>query len=191
MIEIIATVMGLIQGVLVWANKRANWIFYCLQYIFMGIFSIQNHLYGDLTNSAVYFLVGVAGWFLWNKGSKMLKIKRCTGRERIAYIAALTVGTGVLYFILKPTNDPLPLLDSFTTVSGYVATYLMLTKKTDTWVIWFINDMFYIAEYCMLPNQAWYLMGLNVIWTAMAVGSFITWRREALKNEENILCGKI
>lgn len=38
-------------------------IFYCLQYVFMAIFSLSTRLYGDLTNCVEYFSVGVVGGF--------------------------------------------------------------------------------------------------------------------------------
>ena len=184
MIEILATVMGLIQGGLVWANKRSNWIFYCLQYVFMAIFSIQARLYGDLTNSIVYFIVGIVGFILWNRQKGSVPIKKCSTKERIIYTTMIIIGAVITYFILKSTADPLPLLDALTTVTGYFATYYMLTKKTDAWILWLINDILYIVEYLMLPEKAWYLMALNIIWTFMAVGSLITWNKLSKRQEK-------
>ena len=184
MIEILATIMGLIQGGLVWANKRSNWIFYCLQYVFMAIFGIQMKLYGDLTNSIVYFIVGVIGYILWNREKGNVPIKKCTYKERIIYSIITIVAITITYFILKATNDPLPLMDSLTTITGYVATFYMLTKKTDAWILWLINDILYIIEYIMLPDKAWYLMGLNIIWTFMAIGSLITWNKLARSQDQ-------
>ena len=83
----------------------------------------------------------------------------------------------MLTSILNRTTDPLPLLDSFTTITSLIATYYMIKKKIDTWVIWFINDIFYSIEYFILPNQALYLFILNIIWTFMAVGSYINWKK--------------
>ena len=176
--EILATAMGLVQGALVWADKRSNWIFYCLQYVFMAIFSLTSHLYGDLTNSIVYFTVGVIGWFMWNKKSSPA-IQNCSWKERGVYVLILAILSVVLYLGLRQTDDPLPVLDALTTAGGYVATYYMLTKKVDTWAIWFVVDVLYIVEYYLLPDKAWYLMGLNIIWTVMAVGSFISWKQKS------------
>jgi nicotinamide mononucleotide transporter len=176
-LELGATVLGLIQGVLVMLNKRSNWIFYILQMIFLIVFSSINHLYGDVTNNSIYLVMGIVGFILWNKNSKSSKITFCKLKERIIYIAIISLGTIVVSLILKNTDDPLPILDSFTTVSSFVATYYMMKKKIDTWVIWFINDIFYAIEYFILPNQALYLFALNIIWTGMAVASYINWKK--------------
>lgn len=175
--EIGATVFGLIQGVLVLLNKRSNWIFYILQMIFLIVFSLLNHLYGDVANNSVYLVMGVVGFILWNSKKESSKITKLSIKEKIIAVLIITFGTIILSFILKHTNDPLPLLDSFTTVSSFIATYYMMKKKLDTWVIWFINDIFYAIEYFILPNQALYLFALNIIWTFMAVGSYINWNK--------------
>ena len=66
-LEIGATIFGLIQGVLVMLNKRSNWIAYSMQMILMILFSLSMHLYGDVTNSAIYLVLGIIGFIIWNK----------------------------------------------------------------------------------------------------------------------------
>lgn len=176
-LELGATILGLIQGVLVMLNKRSNWIFYILQMIFLIVFSCINHLYGDVANNSIYLVMGIIGFILWNKSGKSSKISSCKLKERIIYISITFLGTIVVSLILKNTDDPLPILDAFTTVSSFVATYYMMRKKIDTWLIWFINDVFYAIEYFILPNQALYLFALNIIWTGMAVASYVNWKK--------------
>lgn len=175
-LEIGATVFGLIQGILVMFNKRSNWIAYTIQMLLLVLFSLSMNLYGDVINNSIYLVLGIIGFILWNKADKK-KITKCSWKERIIYTSTIGLVTIFGYLILKNTNDPLPLLDSFTTVSSLVATYYMMTKKIDTWIIWFINDIFYAVEYYILPNQAFYLFLLNVIWTFMAIGSYISWSK--------------
>lgn len=175
--EIGATVFGLIQGILVMLNKRCNWIFYILQMIFLIIFSTLNHLYGDIANNSIYLVMGIVGFILWNNNKDSNKITKASTKERIIYILLIALGTIILGIVLKNTDDPLPLLDSFTTISSLIATYYMIKKKIDTWIIWFINDIFYAVEYFILPDQALYLFALNIIWIFMAVGSYINWNK--------------
>ena len=174
--EVGSILLGLIQGALVMLKKRSNWIFYCLQMMFLIMFSVINHLYGDIFNNGIYLVMGIIGFILWNK-SKTNKIAKTSYKEKIVYITLIVIGTIILSLILKNTDDPLPLLDSFTTVSSLIATYYMINKKIDTWVIWFINDIFYAIEYFILPDQALYLFALNIIWAFMAIGSYINWNR--------------
>ena len=174
--EIGATIFGLIQGYLVMINKRSNWIFYILQMLFLIIFSFINHLYGDIFNNSIYLIMGIVGFILWDRNNK-LKITNTNIIEKIIYIFIIAFGTVIVSLILRKTNDPLPILDAFTTVSSLVATYYMVKKKIDTWIIWFINDIFYAIEYFVLPDQALYLFALNIIWTIMAILSYINWKK--------------
>lgn len=175
--EIMATILGLIQGVLVMLNKRSNWIFYILQMLFLIIFSSLNHLYADIVNNSFYLILGFVGFIYWYKNKETQKVTSVSNKERISYIFLIIIGTIVLNVVLKNTKDPLPLLDSFTTLTSLVATYYMIKKKIDTWIIWFVNDIFYAIEYFMLPNQAIYLFLLNIVWALMAVGSYINWHK--------------
>lgn len=176
-IEIISASLGLIQGVLVMLNKRSNWLFYIMQMLFLIIFSSINHLYGDIVNNSIYLVMGVVGFILWGKEEKINKITSAKLKEKIIYTLLIALGTLVLFCVLRKTDDPLPLLDSFTTISSLIATYYMMKKKIDTWIIWFINDIFYAIEYFILPNQAIYLFILNIIWTVLAVLSYINWKK--------------
>lgn len=174
--EIGGAVFGLTQGVLIMLNKRSNWIFYILEMLFLIMFSIINCLYGDIINNIFYLILGVIGFILWKKKDTN-KITCATYQERIIYVILMIIGTIILTSILNNTDDPLPFLDSFTTISSLVATYYMMKKKIDTWVIWFINDIFYAIEYILLPESAIYLFMLNIIWTFMAIASYINWRK--------------
>ena len=175
-LEISATIFGLIQGVLVMLNKRSNWIAYTIQMLLLIFFSLAMNLYGDVLNNSMYLVLGVIGFILWNREDTK-KIRKCSVKERIGYTFVIALATFIGYLILKNTNDPLPLLDSFTTVSSLVATYYMMIKKIDTWIIWFINDVFYALEFYILPDQAFYLFLLNVVWALMAVFSYLNWNK--------------
>lgn len=182
-IEISATVLGLLQALFVLFNKRANWIFYILQMICMIIFSLKNKFYGDVSNNCIYLTFGIIGYISWNN-KKTLLITTCSLIEKIIYISIITLLTTILYMLLKQTQDPKPLIDSFTTTSSFVATYYMVKRKIDTWIIWFINDIAYSFQYFLLDSPAYYLMTLNLIWTFMAIASYQNWlkimRKETL-----------
>lgn len=175
--EILATVFGLTQGILIMQNKRSNWIFYILQIAMLIVFSAVNHLYGDMTNNLIYLGMGIYGAILWGHGSSERPITKCSMQERIGYTLAIILGTIVVGTILRHTNDPLPMLDAFSTTSSFIATWYMVRRKLDAWIIWTINDLIYVIEYSLLPDTAYWLIGLNAIWTVMAVLSYRNWKK--------------
>jgi nicotinamide mononucleotide transporter len=92
-------------------------------------------------------------------------------------VLASTMLIVLSWIVLSKTNNPLPLLDSITSVTSIVATWFMFCHKLEAWIVWFVNDVFYIAEYFMLPDLALYLIGLYVVWTILAIVSFVNWKR--------------
>ena len=175
-LEIWATVLGLLQGIFVLLNKRSNWLFYIAQISCLIGFSYRNKLYGDVLSNSIYFFLGIYGWILWKDENKTI-ITQCSNKERLLYVLITILSTVSLFLFLTNTEDPLPLMDAFTTSSSFVATYYMVKRKLDSWVIWFINDICYVVQYSQLQHQAYYLMSLNIIWTIMAIISFFNWRK--------------
>lgn len=180
--EIGTTILGVLQGFFVLFNKRIHWIFYILQMICLILFSFINKLYGDMSNAFFYLIVGIVGFILWDPKRGKQMIRSCSFRERIRYTLFILFGTVGLYFLLKQTDDYLPAMDAFTTISSFVATYFMVLRKIDTWFVWFVNDICYVVQYSLLPQPAIYLLSLNIIWTGLAVLSYCQWH--------NIMKGK-
>lgn len=174
-VEIVATILGLIQGALIMFNKRINWVFYVIQMIALIVFSYQCKLYGDVLLNAIFVLFGVYGWFSWK--SKRKDVTTTKDRWVVDAFIAFVVMI-CLYMWLCTTGDPLPLKDAFTTSFGFLATIYMVLRRLETWVIWFIVDITYVWQYAMLPQPAYLLVGLNVLWSFMAVGSFVVWFKE-------------
>lgn len=184
MFEIIATVLGLIQGVLVMFNKRSNWIVYAAQMVALVIFSYQAKLYGDMWQNVFYFFFCLYSWWMWKEGGHADKIRLLTGKQRVITLVAIVALTYVVGLGLTKTDDPMPLTDSFTTITTIVGLVLMGLRRVEAWVVWFFNDIAYMHQYFCLPDQALYLFGLYIIWTIFAVVTFINWLRIYNENKE-------
>ena len=124
-----------------------------------------------------YFFVGIGGYFLWRKGNRADAISVYGWKVRIVWGLVTMVLIVLSWTALSKTNNPLPLLDSITSITSIIATWFMFCHKLETWVVWLVNDVFYIAEYFMLPDKALYLIGLYAVWTILAIVSFVNWRR--------------
>lgn len=65
--EILAVIAGFMQGILIMLNKKSNWIFYIIQMSLMVIFSMINHLWGDVVINCLFIGYGVYGLISWNR----------------------------------------------------------------------------------------------------------------------------
>jgi nicotinamide mononucleotide transporter len=182
MFEIIATVLGLIQGVLVMLNKRSNWLVYAAQMVALVIFSYQAKLYGDMWQNTFFFFFCLYSWFMWGT-DKCSKISFEDNQDRLVLLGIIAFFTIAGGRILSHTDDPMPFTDSFTTTTTFLALYLMLLRKVEAWVVWFFNDVAYMYQYFYLPDQALYLFCLYIIWAILAVATFINWLRIYKKNK--------
>ena len=124
MFEILVVIFGLLQGITIAINKRCNWIFYIIQMIFMTIFSYSNHLYGDTLNSLSYIFLGIYSYISW--GNPESKITELNNYQKIFIISIIYWGYFILRSYLEKTNDPLPQIDSFSTITSIVATILLI-----------------------------------------------------------------
>lgn len=183
MFEIIATVLGLIQGILVMLNKRSNWIVYAAQMVALVIFSYQAKLYGDMWQNVFYFFFCLYSWWAWKEGGFADKIRILSAKSRSALAVCIFFGAALVGGILNTTDDPMPFTDAFTTVTTIAGLVLMCMRRIEAWVVWFFNDIAYMYQYFYLPDQALYLFSLYIIWTILAVATFINWLR--IYNEEN------
>lgn len=187
-VELIATVTGIIQGILIMLNKKSNWVFHLISNICLVVFSFYTKLYADGFETSLYVILSVWGLISWYK-VKETHIDWCSNKERITYIAMILGLWAIIYAALLQTDDVSPLLDSFTTGSGLIATLMMANKRVESWIVWFVNDIVYVYLYFTLDTPALGLTVLNLLWVFMAVGSFITWSKEAKKLKEGVASG--
>lgn len=182
MLEIITTVFGLIQSILIMFNKKENWIFYLLNVGTLTIYSFVVRLYGDVFENSLYLIIGIFGMFSWYS-TKLSKynneIRYATVKEKVLMFITFLFFSICIYIWLINTNDALPLLDAVTTGLSFVATITMALKIVDSWFYWLVDDILMAIVYFMLPEKAYFLMGLNIIWIFLAIGSIYKWNNIA------------
>lgn len=187
-LEMFTAACGLIQSALIMFKRKENWIFYLLNIGALTVYSFYAHLYGDVAENLIYVIFGLLGlttWYSHGVAKKILKdntkIKYCSSNERLFYLAAFTIISVGMYFWLKSTNDPQPLLDAVTTGMGFTATVTMAFKRVESWIIWLVDDILMAYIYFTLPDTGFWLMCLNIIWVFFAIGTWYTWHKEATR----------
>ena len=91
-----------------------------------------------------YLLIAFYGLWQWNYGGSNkseLRISRWTMRSHVAawvVIVCLTFLSGAL--LERHSNAHLPYLDSFTTWSAVIATWMVTRKVVENWLYWIIID---------------------------------------------------
>ena len=141
-IEIVAVVFGLIYIIL--AAKENVW---CWPAGFIGTGTSiylfwDGSLYMESALNVYYLLMAVFGWWQWQYGSKQkstLAIRSLVAKEHfivLGLIAALTLISG--YLLSNNTDAALPYLDSFTTWSAVITTWMVARKILENWLYWIV-----------------------------------------------------
>jgi nicotinamide mononucleotide transporter len=66
-------------------------------------------------------------------------------------------------------------LDGFTTVFSIIATFLLIYRKIDNWIYFFVCNLIYI--YLFYLKSAIGFSGLMLVYTILSVIGFIKWRK--------------
>lgn len=151
----------------VWLTSKAkilSWpvgIAGSLLYLFL-FYQIQ--LYSDLMEQVYFIVTGIIGWYMWVRYKKEQESDHATvipsvnsTKENLIWVGVIVLGTAVLtYFTMNFNNwwpqyfpEPVsyPMLDALTTVMSFVAQFLLMKKKAESWILWIIVDAIGIGLY--------------------------------------------
>jgi nicotinamide mononucleotide transporter len=157
-LEFFGTVTG---GIAVWLSAKANvWSFpigvVSVTLLFFLFYQIQ--LYPDMFLQVFFFVTNLMGWWRWTHPKPLeedrkheLKVSYMSMK---AFITLLLIGmAGTLLFgalasklhnyfpVVFSLPSAFPYLDSFVTVMSVIATFLMIQKKVESWIVWIIVDI--------------------------------------------------
>jgi nicotinamide mononucleotide transporter len=177
-IEVVAVVFGLFYIVL--AAKENIW---CWPAGFIGTGASiylfwDGSLYMESALNVYYLLMAVFGWWQWQYGSRQkstLAIRSLVATEHILIISlilALTLISG--YLLSTKTDAALPYLDSFTTWSAVITTWMVARKILENWLYWIVINC---ASIYLYIDRGFLLYAiLFSLYVVIAVFGYQQWR---------------
>ena len=132
-----------------------------LLYLFL-FYQIQ--LYSDLMEQIYFIVTGIIGWYMWVRYKKEQEADHqsvipavSSIKENLCWLAVVVVGTVLMSYLTMNFNnwwpkyfpEPVsyPVLDAFTTVMSFVAQFLLMKKRIESWILWIIVDAIGIGLY--------------------------------------------
>jgi nicotinamide mononucleotide transporter len=178
-VEWVAVVTSLLCVWLTVRNNIWNWFWGFIGVILYGYIFWNYKNYANAGLQILYFLpIQFIGWYVWKrKGPNQdndLPVTQLTPLARLGWSGVTIVLTGILYVVLRLTNDPLPFGDGITTAMSIVAQYLQVHKKFENWWLWIAADVIY-AGYVFPVQQLYVSAGLYIIFTGLAIFGAISW----------------
>lgn len=140
---------------------------------------IHAKLYAESVLFTYYVFMGIYGWQQWVKKRTVddtLKITDWPWRRHILYLILGYILTFLLFLTLKTFTDArMPLLDSFTTIFSFIATWMTAKRVIENWIYWIAIDALSVYLYYSRGLEVYAL--LSVVYTIMAVYGFYNWNK--------------
>ena len=140
---------------------------------------INGKIYAEAILFVYYVIMGFYGWSQWSKQRSAdddLKIVEWNLIKHILLIMGGYFATAALYLVLKTFTDAeMPLLDSFTTVFSFIATWLTAKRHIENWVYWIGINALTVYLYSSRDFQLYAI--LSVVYTVMAIYGIYNWTK--------------
>lgn len=140
---------------------------------------IEGKIYAEAFLFVYYVVVGFYGWWQWKKkrtANDELKVEELKLRHHFLIFAAGYFLVGVMYWFLDSYTDAqMPLLDSFTTVFSFIATWLSARRYIENWIYWIAINGFTVYLYHSRGFDIYAV--LSVVYIFMAVYGLYNWQK--------------
>lgn len=149
----VSAITGVICVVLTGKGKVSAYAFGTVNCVFYGYISYTQALYGETMLNLLWYLpLQFYGFFMWRKNlSDGEVIRRTMGwLDRIDKAVLIAICTACYGMALTLMGDPLPYVDSFTTVASVFAMWLSCKRYAEQWYLWIAVD---VLSVCMWWNR--------------------------------------
>ena len=177
--EIVGTVFGLLS---VWLTVRRSiwcWPTGLVNIVCFFVMFYQVKLYAELITYAVFFVLGIYGWWTWSQGDeagaklRVIRTPRGVSATLIALAAVWAPAQG--YWLHHYTDAALPYWDSGITVLSLLAQWMMARKYLENWVLWIAVDVLGIGVY--QARGLYVTAGLYAVFLILATSGLVAWWR--------------
>ncbi len=144
---------------------------------------VEIKLYAESVLFIYYVIVGFYGWAQWKNertAGDHLQIRDWKIVNHLYLLIGGYISTYLLFLLLRRFTDAeMPLLDSFTTVFSFIATWLTAKRFIENWIYWIAIDA--LTVYLYFSRELEIYAYLSVIYTIMAVYGLHNWNKDFKK----------
>ena len=168
-LEFVASIASFIGVGLGITGRRITWPWWGISSALYLILFINWDLYASAILQIVFIAAAMMGWFGWGPtGAKPGPFKN---KYRLATIVAIFVATFAFAPILKDVGAAAAFPDALLLFGSISAQLLMVYEKYDSWPLWLVVDLGYVALYA---SQG--LLFTTLLYVAFTVMAAIGWK---------------
>lgn len=179
-IEILSLVSGIAFMILQVLQNRFMWYLDIVTASCALVVAFSQHLWAASALNLYYIVMSVVGIVSWKKiedrNDVDIHIVRMTSKIFWSSVLMFVAGTAGLYFVLKATSDPQPVLDAICFSLSLIGTWWLTRSHIEQWIVWMAADVVGIILYA---TQGFYGMStLYLFYIVSSVVGIIHWKKK-------------
>lgn len=179
-----------------WLSAKANimsWPVGIANVILSFWLYYQIHLYPDMLLQVFFFVTNLLGWWRWANpkafeadAKKELRISYMKRKDLLLTIGIALAGTFLLGNFASRLHDwfpkifsapsAFPFVDSFIMVMSILATFYMIQKKIECWIIWMLVDIVAASLYYVKGIKFYSLQ--YAVFIGVVIFGLLHWMKE-------------
>ena len=168
-LEFVASIASFIGVALGITGKRITWPWWAMSSALYGVFFLQYDFFASAALQIIFIIAAILGWFGWEPtGAKPGPFKN---KFRLYTLAAIVVATLILGPVLKSIGAASTYVDAILFFGSLTAQILMVYEKYDSWPLWLVVDLGYVALYATLG-----LLFTTLLYVAFTIMAAVGWR---------------
>ncbi|MFT6166055.1 MAG: nicotinamide mononucleotide transporter [Vicingaceae bacterium] len=176
--EAVAVVTALIYIALASKGNRWCFLFGLISSSIYVYITFHLNFFFDVGINAYYVIMSFYGWFAWSKQNNpsSVQVEKISSKKLV-----LTITLGTITFLTlaaiadKYSSAELAYFDAFTTVFAVIATYMVVKRQIENWLIWIVVDA--IAAGMYFYKELYFTTLLFIVYTLVAVFGYLKWKK--------------
>jgi nicotinamide mononucleotide transporter len=158
-------------------ENRILWLFWVISSVLYFFVFRESRFYAGMLLQIYYLVAGIMGWISWSKPeSSRYQISFLNRQFYLLYIAIILILWVIIAVILiRYSDSAVAWSDGLAFSISVVASYLLVIKKIENWILWFFVNIIYISLF--VSQQFWLTSLLYLVFLIMAISGFIEWNK--------------
>ncbi|MEQ8623488.1 MAG: nicotinamide riboside transporter PnuC [Vicingaceae bacterium] len=178
-LEIIGVITALIYVGLAAKGNRWCFLFGLISSAVYIYLSLVLKFYFDTAINTYYIVMSFYGWFAWGKtdsSSDFIPQKLKSLHFALYIVVGSFVTISLAYAVSKYSDAALPYFDAFTTIFAIIATYMVVKKWIENWLIWVVVDT--VAAGMYWYKELYLTALLFFIYTIISIIGYQKWKKQ-------------
>ncbi|MDO5569118.1 MAG: nicotinamide riboside transporter PnuC [bacterium] len=173
LLNIVIAICGVIYVFLIGKKQKRAYFYGMINVVLYAFVMLNKGLYFNFIYNLFYsFPILIYGYYCWSK-IKVETINELTIKwKNILYVFCGFMACLMILVILFSNNKAM-YLDYITSISGFIAMFLMARKYKEQWLLWNLNNLTNVILWFILLINDFANIGVFIMWVIYLINSLI------------------